>query len=183
MNAEQKDQIRELHSSGLGYKKIAAQLGLSVNTVASFCKRQRGSESCPHCPQCGRSVVQTPHRKPKRFCSTQCHNTWWNHHAVSGNGKLQQLCPICKEPFLPIPVRTENIVPVFAMGSTERKWLMEKEHYHKIITYQTTVSILKSWMRAGLVTPEEFQKINTIIAERSGISLCSIFLDSCPIVR
>lgn len=40
---------------------------------------------------------------------------------------------------------------------------MEKEHYHKIITYQTTVSILKSWMRAGLVTPEEFQKINTIM--------------------
>ena len=155
MNAEQKDQIRQLHSSDLSYKKIAAQLGLSVNTVASFCKRQRGSESCPHCPQCGRSVVQTPHRKPKRFCSTQCHNTWWNHHAVSGNGKLQQLCPICKEPF-------------FA---------------YKIITYQTTVSILKSWMRAGLVTPEEFQKINTIIAERSGLSLCSIFLDSCPIVR
>jgi hypothetical protein len=88
-----------------------------------------------------------------------------------------------KSRFLPIPVRTENIVPVFAMGSTERKWLMEKEHYHKIITYQTTVSILKSWMRAGLVTPEEFQKINTIIAERSGLSLCSIFLDSCPIVR
>lgn len=88
-----------------------------------------------------------------------------------------------KSRFLPIPVRTENIVPVFAMGSTERKWLMEKEHYHKIITYQTTVSILKSWMRAGLVTPEEFQKINTIIAERSGLSLCSIFLDSCPIVQ
>lgn len=88
-----------------------------------------------------------------------------------------------KSRFLPIPVRTENIVPVFAMGSTERKWHMEKEHYHKIITYQTTVSILKSWMRAGLVTPEEFQKINTIIAERSGLSLCSIFLDSCPIVR
>jgi hypothetical protein len=88
-----------------------------------------------------------------------------------------------KSRFSPIPVRTENIVPVFAMGSTERKWHMEKEHYHKIITYQTTVSILKSWMRAGLVTPEEFQKINTIIAERSGLSLCSIFLDSCPIVR
>lgn len=78
-------------------------IGLSVNTVASFCKRQRGSESCPHCPQCGRSVVQTPHRKPKRFCSTQCHNTWWNHHAVSKNGKLQQLCPICKEPFFAYP--------------------------------------------------------------------------------
>ena len=103
MNAEQKDQIRQLHSRGLGYKKIAAQLGLSVNTVASFCKRQRGSESCPHCPQCGRSVVQTPHRKPKRFCSTQCHNTWWNHHAVSGDGKLQQRCPICKEPFFAYP--------------------------------------------------------------------------------
>lgn len=60
---------------------------------------------------------------------------------------------------------------------------MEKEHYRKIITYQTMVSILKSWMRAELVTPEEFQKINTIIAGRSGLSLCSIFLDSCPTVR
>ena len=72
-----------------------------------------------------------------------------------------------KSRFLPIPVRTENIVPVFAMGSTERKWLMEKEHYHKIITYQTTVSILKSWMRAGLVTPEEANRIGKSEAKRS----------------
>lgn len=43
-------------------------------------------------------------------------------------------------------------------GKHRKEWHMEKEHYHKIITYQTTVSILKSWMRAGLVTPEEFQK-------------------------
>ena len=148
MNAEQKDQIRQLHSSGLGYKKIAAQLGLSVNTVASFCKRQSGI--------------------------TMLYRGTANNNSSALSAKSR---------FLPIPVRTENIVPVFAMGSTERKWHMEKEHYHKIITYQTTVSILKSWMRAGLVTPEEFQKINTIIAERSGISLCSIFLDSCPIVR
>ena len=35
MNAEQKDQIRQLHSSGLGYKKIAVQLGLSA--VWAFC--------------------------------------------------------------------------------------------------------------------------------------------------
>ena len=183
MNAEQKDQIRQLHSRGLGYKKIAAQLGLSVNTVASFCKRQRGSESCPHCPQCGRSVVQTPHRKPKRFCSTQCTTLGGITMLYRRTANYSSSALSAKSRFLPIPVRTENIVPVFAMGSTERKWLMEKEHYHKIITYQTTVSILKSWMHAGLVTPEEFQKINTIIAERSGLSLCSIFLDSCPIVR
>ena len=74
-------------------RKSQSQLGLSVNTVASFCKRQRGSESCPHCPQCGRSVVQTPHRKPKRFCSTQCHNTWWNHHAVSRERQITAALP------------------------------------------------------------------------------------------
>ena len=86
----------------------------------------------------------TPHRKPKRFCSTQCH------HVVSGNGKQQQLCPICKEPFFAYSSSHRKYCSRLAMGSTERKWLMEKEHYHKIITYQTTVSILKSWMRAGL---------------------------------
>ena len=182
MNAEQKDQIRELHSSGLGYKKIAAQLGLSVNTVASFCKRQRGSESCPHCPQCGRSVVQTPHRKPKRFCSTQCHNTWWNHHAVSGNGKLQQLCPICKEPFFAYPSSHRKYCSRLCYGKhrkemTHGKRTLPSDHYVSNHSFDFEK------LRAGLVTPEEFQKINTIIAERSGISLCSIFLDSCSIVR
>ena len=177
MNAEQKDQIRQLHSSGLGYKKIAAQLGLSVNTVASFCKPAHTVRSV--------GVLLCRHRTESRNDSVP-HNATILGGIIMlyrGTANYSSSALSAKSRFLPIPVRTENIVPVFAMGSTERKWLMEKEHYHKIITYQTTVSILKSWMRAGLVTPEEFQKINTIIAERSGISLCSIFLDSCPIVR
>lgn len=62
MNAEQKDQIRELHSSGLGYKKIAAQLGLSVNTVASFCKEPFFAYPSSHRKYCSR-LCYGKHRK------------------------------------------------------------------------------------------------------------------------
>lgn len=157
MNAEQKTRIRRRCTVRSGYKKIAAQLGclstlwlLSANgreeANPAHTVRSAGVLLCRHlAPKTERSV---PHNATTLGGTTMLYRRTANYSSSA---------PICKEPFLPIPVRTENIVPVFAMGSTERKWPMEKEHYHKIITYQTTVSILKSWMRAGLVTPEEFK--------------------------
>lgn len=41
MTQIQQERILELQDAGLGYKKIAAELGISVNTVKSFCQRQR----------------------------------------------------------------------------------------------------------------------------------------------
>ena len=41
MTQIQRERILELQDAGLGYKKIAAELGISVNTVKSFCRRQR----------------------------------------------------------------------------------------------------------------------------------------------
>ena len=38
MTQIQQERILELQDAGLGYKKIAAELGISVNTVKSFCQ-------------------------------------------------------------------------------------------------------------------------------------------------
>ena len=40
MTEHQKLRIMKLRSAGFGYGKIAQQLGISVNTVKSFCRRQ-----------------------------------------------------------------------------------------------------------------------------------------------
>ena len=38
MNLEEKEKIKMLREEGLGYKKISNELGISVNTIKSFCR-------------------------------------------------------------------------------------------------------------------------------------------------
>lgn len=82
MTDEQKQQIIAMRRDGAGYGSIANQLGLSINTVKSFCRRH--SLAAPPtdslCEQCGRPIAQNPGRKRKRFCCDACRNKWWNSH-------------------------------------------------------------------------------------------------------
>ena len=76
MQQLQKQQIIALRRDGAGYGKIAAAVGLSINTVKSFCRRHAltAKKNDSVCEQCGRPVVQQPGRKRKRFCSDACRN-------------------------------------------------------------------------------------------------------------
>jgi uncharacterized membrane protein len=49
------------------------------------------------------------------------------------------------------------------------------EHRQHLIAYQTTMSIVRELLERGVITEDEYHKIDTIIAERHSISLCSIF--------
>jgi endogenous inhibitor of DNA gyrase (YacG/DUF329 family) len=69
--------IRELQMQGHGYKKIAKILGISENTVKSYCRRHPVENSCL---QCGRALSHTQGKKRKKFCSDKCRLTWWNSH-------------------------------------------------------------------------------------------------------
>ena len=69
--------IRELQMQGNGYKKIAKMLGISENTVKSYCRRHPAEDSCL---QCGRALSHTPDKKRKKFCSDKCRLAWWNTH-------------------------------------------------------------------------------------------------------
>lgn len=92
MTDAQKISIEEMRKNGLGYGRIAQTLGISLNTVKSFCRRNgiNGNTSSEtavaltgettYCENCGREIQQIAKRKKKRFCSDKCRNAWWNSH-------------------------------------------------------------------------------------------------------
>ena len=101
MTEEEKSAVLRLRSSGLGYKAIAAQLGLSQQTVASFCKRDTPVRK-DVCPQCGAMLQMTPKHKKKRFCSDKCRMLWWNAHLdqVNRQAYTEHRCKRCGKLFV-----------------------------------------------------------------------------------
>lgn len=107
MNSKQKEQITLLRKEGLGYKRISSELGISVNTVKSFCQRQ-GITAKPNqdktqakCPVCDKMLECYQGKKKKRFCSTTCRMTWWNCHQSEVNKKAytEHICKGCEKIF------------------------------------------------------------------------------------
>lgn len=109
----QKSQILKLRASGSGYGKIAQTLGISLNTVKSFCRRSEisGCEPAPSptassgeitvCENCGRAIQQIARQKKKRFCCDKCRNEWWNGHLdmVKRKAIYNYTCPHCGREF------------------------------------------------------------------------------------
>ena len=88
MTGEQKKSIHEMRAEKFSYSQIAASLGISLNTIKSYCRRSglQGNLSRTAegggavCQQCGKRLYQKQKRKPKRFCSDQCRRAWWKDH-------------------------------------------------------------------------------------------------------
>ena len=113
MTENQRIQIVKLRDSGLGYGMIASQLGVSVNTVKSFCKRNKYNGryfnqtvtlltgESTSCENCGSTIIQISKRKKKRFCSDKCRNLWWNAHLdqVKRKAIYDFVCPHCNKHF------------------------------------------------------------------------------------
>ena len=111
MTEQQKVQTTRLRGEGFGYTRIATMLGLSENTIKSYCRRegltgktgleQRNVSQEHFCPCCGLPVKQNPGRKEKRFCSDRCRNAWWNAHLdrVQRKAIYQYECAFCHKPF------------------------------------------------------------------------------------
>ena len=77
MTDAQKEQVRYLRCEGLGYGAIATRLGISENTVKSFCRRNNltgvaSKEPVVVCRNCGRPLPQYSKRKQRKFCSEAC---------------------------------------------------------------------------------------------------------------
>ena len=107
MTREQREEIRRLRDCCEGYKRIGAILGLSVNTVKSFCQRENAKQSalCPvntdrchaglpqenvtgetGCLRCGKPVAQIPGRRKWIFCSDACRMGYWRNLARPVDG-------------------------------------------------------------------------------------------------
>lgn len=57
---------------------------------------------------------------------------------------------------------------------------MNEKLSKKIIAYRTAISIVKSMLAQGIITAEEYRKIDTMLAEKYGLSSCTIFRDNSP---
>ena len=82
MTNEQRERITTMRQGGIGYIKIAQELGLSENTVKSYCRRQNSvvtKEETARCAECGKPIdIST--RGGRRFCSDTCRMKWWKKH-------------------------------------------------------------------------------------------------------
>jgi len=110
MTNVQKERIARLRKSGESYAVIAVTLGLSENTVQSYCRRnglgmastdkdsRAGVERA--CAHCGKHLGKSRQRT-KRFCSGTCRLSWWKMHPDSLNRKAiyHFICAQCGTPF------------------------------------------------------------------------------------
>jgi endogenous inhibitor of DNA gyrase (YacG/DUF329 family) len=108
----QKERIIQLRISGVSYSKIADALGISINTVKSFCRRNNlgnnevltkddSNVNQIFCKECGKELNQVSGKKPLKFCSNQCRVKWWNSHPEMVNKKAiySYRCPYCGKTF------------------------------------------------------------------------------------
>ncbi len=105
MTNHEKEQIQALRLQGYGYLKIGQLLGLSNNTVRSFCRRNGLDGSTPQntvlCKNCGKPTKVLPKRKPRVFCSDACRTAWWNSHldCVKKKAVYTFVCAYCGKDF------------------------------------------------------------------------------------
>lgn len=97
--------IAQQRKQGLGYTEIARKLGLSVNTVKSFCRRNgiKASKATvlqDVCRQCGGALQHTPGRKKKQFCSDTCRMRWWHTHRDMSKTAKGAKCAACGKEFM-----------------------------------------------------------------------------------
>ena len=110
MTDTEKTRIEEMRKEGLGYGRIAKVLGLSDNTVKSYCRRNNLKRAAAPqekiveegvCRCCGKPVMQIAGRKEKKFCSDVCRMRWWNEHKDLVNRKAlyEFTCAGCGKKF------------------------------------------------------------------------------------
>lgn len=113
MTNEQQEKIRRLRLNGAGYTKVANELGMSKETVKSFCRRnglagkaedmsaKQKEEEGVVCRNCGKPLEQIPGKKIREFCSKQCRETWWkkNPEKIKKRAVYKYICANCGREF------------------------------------------------------------------------------------
>ena len=111
MTSFQKEHISNMRRVGESYSAIAEALGLSRNTIKSYCQRKLCEKpysddehtlAYSNCDQCGmKFTLYTGHRQ-RRFCSDRCRVTWWNAHRdlLNSKGLLEHTCVCCGKRFM-----------------------------------------------------------------------------------
>lgn len=119
MNEIHRQKIKKLRDLGYGYLRISEQLGISPNTIRSFCKKEniagyikvgeqlKGKDNLVECKQCNKKFYQIAGRKKKVFCSSACCSVYWTIHKDKQRRLVPQKyqCLICGKEYYEYPLR------------------------------------------------------------------------------
>jgi len=117
MTEEQKRQIYDLRLKGVGYKAIAAVLGMSRDQVRGYCKRsgldgdsavialnvEERIKQYLLCAWCGKPIKQKEIGRTRKFCGDACRRKWWKAHPKAKkqneSATYHFICGHCKKTF------------------------------------------------------------------------------------
>ena len=193
MTKEQKTLILYYREQHMTYRQIGEKLGLSPDTVKTFCRRNTPQEdrteasASSQCRNCGAPVHPLPGRRERLFCSPACRTAYWRKHNLLG--KDPRYCAGCGA--------------LLTGGSASRKYcshacyirhrfgssaapsapqreaktphlekaeplvpLLTKEQFERELNYRAALSIAKQMREDGLVTPGEFVQIDTFLRRK-----------------
>ena len=193
MTKEQKTLILYYREQHMTYRQIGEKLGLSPDTVKTFCRRNTPQEdrteasASSQCRNCGAPVHPLPGRRERLFCSPACRTAYWRKHNLLG--KDPRYCAGCGA--------------LLTGGSASRKYcghacyirhrfgssaapsapqreaktphlekaeplvpLLTKEQFERELNYRAVLSIANQMREDGLVTPGEFVQIDTFLRRK-----------------
>lgn len=70
-------------------------------------------------------------------------------------------------------IKTENIAAGTATPLSAEK--LPELLYQRLLRYRTSIAVLHSMVKSGILKNTDFPKCCSILAEKYGLSLCSIF--------
>lgn len=91
---------------GLGYKTIAAKVGVSADAVKGYCRRNgmtgvAKKQPVSACRYCGKELPEQKTGRKRKFCSDRCRNQWWKEHPqlVTRTAYYHSVCHCCGKEF------------------------------------------------------------------------------------
>ena len=100
MTSQQKARLLEMRQAGLSFAQISTDLGISKNTLKSFCRRVDTSKDAAAtiaCVRCGNPFAV---KGKRRFCSDGCRYAWsYSHRILRAHNAVEKKCACCGERF------------------------------------------------------------------------------------
>ena len=100
MTEKQKKQIDACRESGLTISATAAETGLPLGTVKSYCRRkEQEPETESNCKFCGAELTQIEKHRRKHFCNQSCYFRWRYLQGDLKRTVYEKECAYCGKPF------------------------------------------------------------------------------------
>lgn len=101
MNSALKAKVLDMRNDGLSYAKISESMGLSINTIKSFLRRNETKcKDTVLCKNCRKPLEKLSRNGMKKFCCDSCRFEWWRKNAESNRKCIRILvCKACGKKF------------------------------------------------------------------------------------